>query len=175
MASANKSILKTLKWEGLVHTDIKDDKGGETLAGISRVYNPQWSGWSKVDEMKKIGKVNVQDLQPEIIDFYSKEYSPLEQISSQKIADQIYQAYTNCGKIAKKWAQQVCNGEGRSNLVIDGVLGFQSLSALNEISEKEFIVPYYEKQVAYYDAIVKRDETQRKFLEGWRKRAADFL
>jgi lysozyme family protein len=31
----------------------KDDKGGETYAGISRVSNPEWSGWPIIDEAKK--------------------------------------------------------------------------------------------------------------------------
>lgn len=177
MADFKKSFERVLKWEGgYTLENVPGDKGGLTCTGISRVYNPKWTGWAKLDDAEKAGiAISIEYLKPDIHAFYENEYAPLDKVTSQKIADQIYQAYINCGKTAKKWAQKVCNNEGRSNLVIDGIIGMQSLSALNEISDSEFCPAYYEMQIQYYDAIVKRDETQKKFLNGWYARAKDFI
>lgn len=175
MADFRESFDRMMRWEGWALEDVQGDKGGMTCCGISRVYNPQWSGWDKIDIMMQAGKVDLEKVSADVMEFYEKMYAPLDKVKSQKIADQIFQAFINCGKIAKKWAQKVCNGEGRSNLTIDGIIGFQTLSALNEITDAEFCPAYYEMQVEYYDNIIKRDVTQAKFREGWMKRSRDFL
>ncbi len=42
----------TMKNEGSYGND-SDDVGGETFKGISRVYNPDWTGWGIIDTMKQ--------------------------------------------------------------------------------------------------------------------------
>lgn len=176
MAEFKISFDKLMRWEGYVLEHVPGDRGALTCCGISRVYNPHWKGWEIIDEAERAGiAISIDELKTYIHEFYEHEYAPLEKIPSQKIADQIFQAYINCGNIAKKWAQKVCNGEGRSNLTIDGIIGFNTLSALHEITELEFIPAFYEMQIAYYDAIIKRDPSQSKFRSGWYKRASDFL
>lgn len=175
MADFRQSFDKTMKWEGWALEDVPGDKGGMTCCGISRVYNPQWPGWDKIDIMMQAGKVELEKVAEDVMKFYETSYAPLDKVKSQKIADQIYQAFINCGKYAKKWAQKVCNVQGRSNLTIDGIIGFQTLSALNEITDEEFLIPFYEMQVQYYDAIIKKDPTQDKFRKGWYARAKDFI
>ena len=55
MADYKHSIAKVLRTEGGYVND-KDDSGGETYKGISRVNWPRWSGWVIVDICKKDSK-----------------------------------------------------------------------------------------------------------------------
>ena len=48
MGAFDTALSLVLKEEGIYSNDAADS-GGETVYGISRVYNPSWSGWAKVD------------------------------------------------------------------------------------------------------------------------------
>lgn len=52
MANYEIEFKKLILNEGGYVND-KDDTGGETYLGISRKFNPAWSGWKFVDEIKK--------------------------------------------------------------------------------------------------------------------------
>lgn len=52
MANYELEFSKLILVEG-GYTNDKDDAGGETYLGISRKFNPAWSGWKQVDEVKK--------------------------------------------------------------------------------------------------------------------------
>lgn len=52
MANYELEFSKLILAEGGYVND-KDDAGGETYLGISRKFNPAWSGWKQVDEVKK--------------------------------------------------------------------------------------------------------------------------
>lgn len=52
MANYEIEFKKLILNEGGYVND-KDDTGGETYLGISRKFNPGWSGWKFVDETKK--------------------------------------------------------------------------------------------------------------------------
>ena len=46
----------SMKLEGYYSNSL-NDKGGETVNGISRVYFPEWAGWKIVDELKSKFKI----------------------------------------------------------------------------------------------------------------------
>lgn len=52
MADFDKAYFRTCKFEGGYAND-KNDSGGETYKGISRVHNPKWGGWKIIDSYKK--------------------------------------------------------------------------------------------------------------------------
>ena len=52
LSTAQKALEYTGQNEGGYVNNIAD-KGQETFNGLSRVYNPDWEGWAKVDEAKK--------------------------------------------------------------------------------------------------------------------------
>ena len=52
MANYELEFSKLILAEGGYIND-KDDAGGETYLGISRKFNPAWSGWKQVDDVKK--------------------------------------------------------------------------------------------------------------------------
>ncbi len=109
MADFMKAISKILKSEGGYVND-PDDKGGETYKGISRKNNPNWIGWSYIDDIKKyhpntfkrILDVTPQ-LQKAVYDVYKEKYwnvLKLDDFNNQNIANEIFDTCVNCGKKA---------------------------------------------------------------------------
>lgn len=117
MADFNKEFEKVVLAEG-GYCDDPDDTGGETYVGISRKYNPNWSGWPIIDAEKKKGLKNItarlkknKELNDKLKLIYKQKYwdvLDLDDIPSQKIAHQLFDTCVNCGKAtAIRIAQQV--------------------------------------------------------------------
>ena len=68
MANFIKSYEITCKHEGGYSFD-PDDAGGETYKGISRRFNPQWSGWKIIDYSDKENLDNIEDLQTQVFSY----------------------------------------------------------------------------------------------------------
>lgn len=78
----------------------------------------------------------------------------------------------NCGTgRAAKLAQAVVNDLG-GTLVVDGAFGPKTQAAVNAADRRGFLRAAVQRQLDYYDDIVSRDITQRKFLRTWLRRAA---
>ena len=107
MADFNKEFEKVVLAEGGYCND-PDDTGGETYVGISRKYNPTWSGWPIIDAEKKNGLKNItarlkknKELNNKLKLVYKQKYwdvLDLDDIPSQKIAHQLFDTCVNCGK-----------------------------------------------------------------------------
>ena len=117
MADFDKEFEKVVLAEG-GYCDDPDDTGGETYVGISRKYNPNWSGWPIIDAEKKNGLKNItarlkknKELNNKLKLVYKQKYwdvLDLDDIPSQKIAHQLFDTCVNCGKAtAIRIAQQV--------------------------------------------------------------------
>ena len=117
MANFDEEFNKVILCEGGYCND-PDDTGGETYVGISRKYNPTWSGWPIIDAEKKNGLKNItarlkknKELNNKLKLVYKQKYwdvLDLDDISSQKIAHQLFDTCVNCGKVtAIRIAQQV--------------------------------------------------------------------
>jgi lysozyme family protein len=145
-------------------TNIANDRGGMTYAGISRRSWPKWSGWLAVD-------AGETPLTSDVRDFYKKEFWDKvngDFIINNNIASSIFNFGVNTGtRIAVKLAQIVVGVEP------DGDVGPKTLEALNNISEDVFIPTYTVAKIARYRDIVKRDRTQQKFLLGWLNRSLE--
>lgn len=108
MANFNTEYNKVILAEGGYVND-KDDAGGETYLGISRKYNPTWKGWVFIDKLKKKYYTN-KELTNALknnnsVNKYAKELYKtkywdvmnLDDISSQKIAHQMFDIAVNSG------------------------------------------------------------------------------
>lgn len=119
MAKFDIEFEKVILAEGGYVND-KDDAGGETYLGISRNNNPKWSGWKKIDSVKKqYGTKNISNRlkkDTSIIEsakiYYKEKYwdvLELDDIPSQTIAHNLFDTCVNCGKTtAIRIAQQCC-------------------------------------------------------------------
>ncbi len=81
------------------------DAGGETLWGIARNRNPQWEGWSIVDQYKKKSNFptnmrNDTNLYRLRGNFYKANYWDTirgDEIQSQRVANEMYDTGVNMG------------------------------------------------------------------------------
>lgn len=104
MANFEEAYKRTCKFEGgWVNKD--GDSGKETYKGISRVANPNWSGWVIVDSYKKKSNFpknldSDKKLQELVKDCYKNNYwNPIcgDKIKNQKVANEIYDTAVNMG------------------------------------------------------------------------------
>jgi lysozyme family protein len=165
MAQFEPAFSKMMQNEGGYKlTNIANDRGGMTYAGISRRAWQNWPGWSAVD-------AGQTPLTSDVRIFYKLNFWDKIQgdfIDNDKIAESIFNFGVNAGtKVAVKLAQIVAGVEP------DGNVGPKTLEALNKIPDAMFIPAYTLAKIARYRDIVKRDRTQIKFLMGWINRSLE--
>lgn len=165
MADFNTAFDRTLKNEGgFKLTNIANDRGGMTYAGISRRHHPGWAGWTVIDA----GDTPPTQL---VRDFYCDQFwIPINGnlITHQDVANNIYDFGVNAGiKVAAKLAQIV------AGVSPDGVIGPKSIAAINDLDPVGFKLAYALAKVARYRDIVVKDRTQIKFIIGWLNRVLE--
>ncbi len=184
LASFNKAISN----EGFISSNPAD-KGGFTYKGISRTKHQTWLGWKIFDNIYRsqfaAANQSVQllnrntTLQNEVIKFYREEFWYKIQgdlLPSQLIADELFESSINLGvSVASEFLQKAINLLNRNtrlylDIVVDGIIGSQTLTALNKC-----IAAYSEKlvfnllnfyQAKCYIEIMERERTQEIFI-GW--------
>jgi len=97
---------KTIESEGL-WSFRTSDRGGETWKGISRVKNPDWSGWRLVDKIRESAGdhfmsalQNSEKLEEKVRDFYLIEFWNRLQcydLVHQQIAEELFDTAVNQG------------------------------------------------------------------------------
>jgi len=165
MAQFEPAFSKMMNNEGGYKlTNIANDRGGMTYAGISRRAWPNWPGWVSVD-------AGQTPLTSDVRTFYKLNFWDKVQgdfIDNDKIAESIFNFGVNTGtRIAVKLAQIVVGVEP------DGDVGPKTLDELNKIPDAMFIPAYTLAKIARYRDIVKRDRSQIKFLMGWINRSLE--
>ncbi|WP_144394092.1 glycoside hydrolase family 108 protein [Pleionea sediminis] len=144
------------------------DRGGLTYAGISQKYHPDWRGWEYVTS-----EHNQTHLMPLVKEFYQNKFWNVikgDYIDSQEMADTIYDFAVNAGcRTAIKLSQIVVG------CTPDGIVGPNTLNALNSFHPEIFLSNYALAKVQRYMEICKRDTTQSKFLLGWLNRSIGAL
>ncbi len=97
--------------------------------------------------------------------FYKKEFwdkSKLDLVNSQKVANQIFIFSTNIGvNKANKEVQKLLN------VTVDGIIGSQTIQAINEKIEDDFIKSFKSVQKAYYKRLVDNNPNLEIYYKGW--------
>lgn len=180
MANFKKSmdILFTLELSSpanALHKNATED--GLTYCGIYESAQPNWEGWRLIREtisrcsLKEASKICYSNecLKNLVFEFYRLNFwekMRLDEINSQKIADELFIFAVNAGvKRAVKKAQSIVNTE------VDGKIGNQTIKALNAYDEKKFDKVFDEEETKYYQAIIDKNPQKRIFANGWINRA----
>jgi lysozyme family protein len=183
MANFNLTYTKYVApFEGGYANDPRD-KGGETYKGIARNYNRNWEGWPIIDRYKaQMGgkiptnyKFQDSNLDSLVIKRYKQNYWDKflgDRIKSQDVANIFFDMYVNSGA-AVRLMQEVMRSLGK-NIVVDGAMGEQTLTALNSLPPADVYNRYKEARRQYYYDIVESDPSQEKFLKGWLNRVNSF-
>ena len=151
---------------------------GLTFMGIYEAANPSWQGWGQVraainayGDLKKASVALYDDdaLVNLVASFYKKTYWDalcLDDANSQLKANELFCFAVNVGvKSAVRVLQNMLG------LTIDGIMGQETLRALNNYNEQAFDVDFDRAEIAYYRNLVKAKPEYHIYERGWINRA----
>lgn len=187
MANFITSLNITLKHEGGyanlgADTECKldDDRGGETLFGISSKNHPDSIIWEELENYKKIlapfGKSKYSQLNSlcnnnsvimkEIQNIYYQSYWKKikgDSIKIQENANVLFDMAVNAGySRAIKLAQELCS------VKVDGICGDKTINAINALG-KDFCNWYVDKRIEWY-----KSRKNQTYVNAWVDRANKF-
>lgn len=154
-----RAVEYVLKNEGGYVFD-KNDLGGETRYGISQRSHPN---------------VNIKELMREdAIKIYYCDYwlkGKFEEIQNDDVATKFFDLSVNMGLRAATFIVQRALRAACAAVVEDGIVGPQTLAAINIADPKVLLAAIKSEAASYYRALVIKDQSQKKFLNGWLNRA----
>jgi len=173
MADFSIAFNKVLANEGGYVND-PSDPGGETYKGVARKIFTKWDGWLILDTLKRQSgfPANLEqntDLQQKIKNFYEVNFWDKvngDNISNQTVANSIFDFAVNCGVSTSATLTQMVLNEKT-----DGVLGQNSIAALNAFDPDHFLASFTVFKIARYVHTVKKRPESRKYFFGWVCRA----
>lgn len=184
MADFNKAFKK---FKGIEFSSPDDalhkNKGedGLTYYGIYQSAHPDWNGWDRVTAYlithgfdRRLASMDCygdEALTHQVMTFYYINFWDklmLDNIKSQKIAEELFFFYLNIGNKKKvvKYAQSIIGAK------VDGLIGSKTVEALNDFDEDVFDKEYDKSEISHYKRLV-RSSPKRfgRFLKGWISRA----
>ena len=165
MADYKKLIPIIKQWEG-GYVNHPLDKGGCTNSGVTiSTYRSYYGKNQTCDNLKKM-----TDYQWEVI-FKNSYWNRwlADKINSQAIANLVVDWVWGSGVWGIKYPQQVLG------VVADGIVGKKTLAAINDYpNQKELFLKLWNRRKAHFEAIVKRNPSQKVFLKGWMNRLNSF-
>ena len=168
MADFAKHIDALLAKEGgYVETNYKNDRGGRTYAGVSFRSNPKWAGWALLDA----GKIEEAKIQVGLV-YKANYWNPLglDKVTADGIAEVLFSSSVLSGpRTALRLAQRVVG------VPADGIIGPQTLSALNASDPTLFELRYGYVRINRFYEIGRKNPSQREHFRGWVKRVLNEL
>lgn len=174
MADFQQALDHLLDLEGYPgYVDDPHDHGGETFAGISRRYWPNWPGWTLVGTLKESAEAKRRmtenrQLRQMVSVFYRQHFWTryLERMAHQDLAEWVFQMGVNCGlKQPVKFLQRaLC-------IVDDGMFGRYTEDALRRADPSVILHSCRQEARKFYLALAAKDDSQTRFLRGWLNRA----
>ncbi|MBW8308077.1 MAG: hypothetical protein K0M45_00285 [Candidatus Paracaedibacteraceae bacterium] len=174
MADFNKAIPYILENEGgyIVHPN---DPGGATNFGISLRFlraiglDIDQDGDIDADDIKSLNGASSS----EIYKKYFWEAAGYSMINNQVIATKVFDLAVNMGAFrANKILQQSASIALASNkIAIDGIIGPQTIQALNSINSELLEDLICQAAAHYYSELANKNPKLGIFLTGWLKRA----
>lgn len=93
-----------------------------------------------------------------------------DQISSQSVAELLFDYAVHSGiSRASKVIQELVGVEA------DGVIGPKTVEAINKQDTKDLFERLKRNRKSYFDAIIRSNPSQKKFLKGWNNRVDKFI
>lgn len=154
-------------------TNNKDDAGGMTCWGISRVFHPLWSGWELVDK----GVTSGPALESLISAFYKDQYLELWRTFPERLREVMVDTAVNMGKVyAVQCLQDAMNRLAKSQYVtVDGVLGEQTKTAVKHCNPHSVAFTMCALRMAEYGRRAAKSTSKRLFLQGWLNRVSSLM
>lgn len=164
MANFDKFFPYVLKVEGGYCND-PDDAGGATNKGI--IFS-EFKAWRKAKGMPTPTIADLKALTDEEAKaIYKSKYWDkwkADAIQSQKVAAIVVDWTINSG------SHGIVKPQALLGVKADGIVGAKTLAAINAVDPDVFFDKVYNARVAFYNSIVARKASQKKFLKGWLNR-----
>lgn len=175
----------TMRNEG-GYANNPNDSGGETYMGIARNFWPKWSGWAAVDAAVAAnpGAINAAlganaNVQALVQSFYKSNFwntESLDNINDQQVANQLFDTAVNMGTgIASAFLQEGVNTITPNTLVVDRVIGPQSIAAANAVNAQALYNAICALRKARYQAIIAANPSQAMFANSWYSRMPPYV
>ena len=173
------NLLMSLEFsrpENALHKNPTEN--GLTFMGIYEAANPNWQGWGQVraainayGDLKKasVALYNDDALVNLVASFYKTNYWDalcLDDANSQLKANELFCFAVNVGT---KSAVRVL--QDRLGLQCDGIMGQETLRALNNYNERAFDVDFDRAEIAYYRNLIRKNPRLGVYERGWENRA----
>ena len=173
------NLLMSLEFsrpENALHKNPTEN--GLTFMGIYEAANPNWQGWGQVraainayGDLKKasVALYNDDALVNLVASFYKKTYWDalcLDDANSQLKANELFCFAVNVGV---KSAVRVL--QGMLGLQCDGIMGQETLRALDNYNEQAFDVDFDRAEIAYYRNLIRKNPRLGIYERGWENRA----
>ena len=162
-----------LSWETMAVTDVPGDRGGQTAAGISRIYHPNASVWRLVDA----GIVSGLDYEAAVHEFYDSKYRADFETMPRRMRAVFTDASVNMGRVYAIQCLQaaLCRIAGTDYIEIDGVMGPQTMTAVKHCDPSAVAFAMCALRLAEYGRRGRKGDERREFLDGWINRVRDLM
>lgn len=164
MADARKLIPFILQWEGGFVNDSLD-RGGATNKGVTIGTFLSFYPDKTVEDLKRI--TDDQWLNIFRSGYWDKWQA--DQIKNQAVANIVVDWAWASGAIKSIRKVQELLG-----VTVDGIVGPNTLNAINSRDAEELFDRIKVARYDFVDAIVKRDHSQKRFINGWKNRIKSF-
>jgi len=167
-----------IKHEGY-YANVEGDRGGETYMGVARNLHPDWKGWEYIDayketygSIKRNFKIDVPELTQLVKGFYKAEFYHrynIDKIKHGSLQEIIFDWCVNSGHWGARGVQRTLNQFFECELKMDGIIGKQTIEAIEKCSSQTLFDAIKMARINYYHTIAKRGQNFR-FLKGWLRR-----
>lgn len=175
----NAAVSRLLNAEG-EYSDHPEDRGGQTMCGISRRFWPLWPGWDVVDSYLARGEepVLTEELRKLVVQFYDQSYwTPLRAAQMpDSVAYEVFEQAVNMGIVkAVRHLQEALNllnrnGTSWQDIDVDGRVGPVTLRTLGKAKSRNVLETMQALQTCHYIQLARSDRSQEHFLRGWLSR-----
>lgn len=154
------AVEVVLRHEGGYVND-PDDPGGETKYGISKRSYPNL-------DIKRLTREKAAEIY--YVDWWQRyRYDRLESID---IAAKVLDLSVNVGpRQAHVMLQRALHAAGMEYVVVDGIIGPQTIEAANRANPAMVIAALRAEAAAYYRRLIETNPKLAKFERGWMRRA----
>lgn len=164
MADFSLYAPKLLQLEG-GFVNHPDDKGGVTNKGVTLSTYRQYCGQDKtIKDLQNMSYGTWQNIMKDL--YWDKCLA--DKIRNQSLAEIIVDWCVNSGMVGLRKSQEIAGTKP------DGIAGPKTLSAINESDQEELFNRIKDARKQFYTNIVKKNPSQRIFMNGWMNRLGIF-
>lgn len=163
----------------LLHKNPTED--GLTYFGIYQSKHPNWYGWNIIErylvntpDLEQCSRIlaNVSDLNKFVKEFYKKEF--FDKLQLNLVNSEHKQLEIMCFAINVGRTSAIRVLQKLLNIKVDGIVGNQTINALNSIGNDLFDILFDTMEIEYYEDLVKRKDKFIIYLNGWKTRAKKY-